>query len=159
MICMADFGGLADGDEAAGPGAPRRDEADVADHRHGLVGHALDRRIAGAAVDGVGIGLEHAEGPADEVVGGADLEEVLARHGEEARRGVAVLRVSNQRRRHRDDVDPCPLGGLGLVERHHPQHGQLALALHRAEVGDGRSLACHRAHTSIMTFPSSTRTG
>ena len=128
------LGRLADGLPAAGPGAARRDQADMADHRNGFVGHALDRGVAGAAIDRVGAGLVHLEGPADEIVARADLEEVLARHGKQAGRGVAVARVEQQLRRDRHDVDAGPLGGLGFLQRHHAQHGQLALALHGAKV-------------------------
>src|SRR5690606_2020942 len=96
------FGGLADSLEAAGPGSAGGDQADMADDGNGFVGHALDRRVARRTIDGVGAALVHLEGPADEIVGRADVEEILARHGEEGGGDFAVARIEAEFRWHRD---------------------------------------------------------
>src|SRR5882762_11444124 len=57
------FGGFPDGLEAACPGRPRWNEANMTDDRNSLVSHALYRGITGAAVNGVGTGLVELEGP------------------------------------------------------------------------------------------------
>ena len=115
----------------------------MADDGNGVVGHALDGGVAGTAIDCVGAGLVEPESPAQEIVRCADLVEIVARHGEEARSGVAVLPIEHKFRRHRDDVDAGAFGGFGLIERQYAQHGKLPLAFHSAQVGDGRSLSAH----------------
>jgi hypothetical protein len=95
----------------------------MADDRNRLVRHALHGGVAGAAIDGVGAGLAHLDGPAHEIIGGAGLVEVVARHLEEAWRAVAVLWVEHELGRDRDDVDARAFGGFRLLQRQHAQHG------------------------------------
>ncbi len=126
---------LADRLEAAGPGRPRRDEADMADDGNALGGESCDRLQARRAIEGVAALHQSCVGGAQIVLGGAvlaideaDLDETIA------------CRLPHLGRPHRlddrKDVDARRRSGGRLVEPVDIEHGQLPLALERAQVAD-----------------------
>jgi len=150
------FQRLAHGLEAAGPGAFRRDQADVAADRQAVVGHRTDGAEGAGAVEGVGAVLVEGEGPAQEIVSAADLVEVVAGEDEGVGGDFAEAAVHHHRRRNRQKLDPRPRGGFGFLQSLDPQHGELMFATLVKQVLDGRG--CHYA-TSTKTRSPSTFTG
>ena len=134
--------GLADSAEAAGPGASRGDEADVADHRDALGSEPRDHLDACRAVAGVGAesngvvpGSEIVVGGGEHAVGESDLHEAVTRGL--SHRGVPEVAFD------REHVDPGLGAGGGLVGVLDVDHGQLADTLQGPEISDGAAGAVH----------------
>src|SRR5437762_4384181 len=139
------FRRLAHGPEAARPGAGVRNEADMADDRNALIGHAFHRCNGCRAIDGIGAGAHHFKAPAQEAVNGSVIgPERKSRHGKEARSNLAEPGILEQLRRHRNHVDAGGFRGFELFPVLRAHHGVLEFALVGADVRDRRFPAGHR---------------
>ena len=139
--------------EAAGPGRPRRDEADMADDRNAFGRELADRLKARGAVERVAADHQAGMGGAQIVLVGAvlavdeaDLHEAVARRFAHRRRPQGLD--------DRENVNPGRRGRRRLVERLDEQHRQLPLALEQAQVADRHSLVFRQRHPMNPLAPS-----
>ena len=150
LIDALRFGGRpADRLEAAGPGRPRRDEADMADDGNAFGGKPGDRVQARSAIEGVAAGHQSGMGGAQVVLIGAvltvdetDLDETVARRLAHLGRPQGLD--------DREDVDARRGGGRRLVQRLDEQHRQLPLALQRPQIADRHPPVLAHSHLAPL---------
>ena len=103
----------------------------------------LDRAKPATAINGIGPRQHHFAGETLEIIAGAPLEMGFAGHRKQRGGHFAVAWMGHKFGWQGHDVDASLFGGRRLIQRHDAQHGQLRLALERAQVGNGRFLSGH----------------